>query len=209
MALMHRPTGLKAGIAIGAAIALVGVLMGIAVASIPAGNGTISACYSSTTGALRVIDSPSKHCGSGEKPIRWNQSGPASLAALEGTPCTLPATHDATLHVDVSPVGGNVTFQCSIVLRVTSTVTLSRIVLQIASVPATQNECDNAKSCSLAVPLGTPDAKVQLFASADFKFACPGATPQGASPDLSRTLYTAECLMINMSSVRTATVTAP
>lgn len=39
MARLHRPSGFKAGIAIGAALALVGVLFGVAVASIPSRAG--------------------------------------------------------------------------------------------------------------------------------------------------------------------------
>ena len=41
MVRLHRPGGFKAGIAIGAALALVGVLFGVAVASIPSSSGVI------------------------------------------------------------------------------------------------------------------------------------------------------------------------
>ena len=49
-----RTTGLRAGIAIGTAIALIGIAIGVAVASIPATNGAITGCYKVSTGALRV-----------------------------------------------------------------------------------------------------------------------------------------------------------
>jgi hypothetical protein len=49
---------------------------GVAVASIPAADGTINGCYSDATGALRVIDSEDT-CPNGTTPLNWNQTGPA------------------------------------------------------------------------------------------------------------------------------------
>ena len=64
---------------VGALIAL----GGIAYATIPDVSGLISACYSSTSGALRVIDSAAK-CSAAERAISWNQTGPAGAQGAQG-----------------------------------------------------------------------------------------------------------------------------
>src|SRR3954454_6651006 len=53
----------------------------IAYAAIPNSNTkVISACYSKTSGALRVIDKQSgKTCTTSEKLIEWNQKGPKAV----------------------------------------------------------------------------------------------------------------------------------
>lgn len=57
-----------------AVVALIG--MGVAVATIPDNAGVIHGCYKTADGKLRVIDSPTESCGSGETAIQWNQIGP-------------------------------------------------------------------------------------------------------------------------------------
>ena len=64
---------------VGALIAL----GGIAYATIPDVSGLISACYSSTSGALRVIDSAAK-CSAAERALSWNQTGPAGAQGPQG-----------------------------------------------------------------------------------------------------------------------------
>jgi len=64
---------------VGALIAL----GGIAYATIPDVSGLISACYSSTSGALRVIDSAAK-CSAAERALSWNQTGPAGAQGAQG-----------------------------------------------------------------------------------------------------------------------------
>jgi len=59
---------------VGALIAL----SGIAYATIPDISGLISACYSSTSGALRVIDSAAK-CSAAGKALSWNRPAPPEL----------------------------------------------------------------------------------------------------------------------------------
>src|SRR5947207_13386670 len=49
---------------------------GVAYATIPDSNGVIAACYSRTSGSLRVIDSSSQACSATENPITWNHTGP-------------------------------------------------------------------------------------------------------------------------------------
>jgi hypothetical protein len=48
---------------------------GVAYATIPDGQGVIHACYKTTGGQLRVIDSGS--CSGSEKALSWRQSGAA------------------------------------------------------------------------------------------------------------------------------------
>ncbi len=55
--------------------ALVAVGVGVANAQIPAQDGTISACYTKSTGGIRIIDGASTTCKSGETSLTWNQQG--------------------------------------------------------------------------------------------------------------------------------------
>ena len=206
---IQRPDGLKAGIAIGAALALVGVLMGVAVASIPAGSGTINGCYSTKTGALRVIDYPSKRCVAGERFLRWNQTGPAAVplqATLQGSPCTLSDGGTATILVEVER-DGKVTLKCWPVLAVNSTPTLAKIVLDSATSTIAEKTCENAKTCSVAFPPGTPDAHLLIYADAAFRYQCPGGFATTSFFDVARTRHMGECVGIVMSTNRTVTVT--
>ena len=57
------------------AVGLVALLVaGAALATIPSG-GAINGCYAKKGGSLRVIDSASARCKSGEKALAWNQAG--------------------------------------------------------------------------------------------------------------------------------------
>ena len=63
------------------AIALLAATGGVAFATIPAADGTISGCYQTTTGALRVIDRDAgQQCNPSEREIDWNRAG------LDGPP---------------------------------------------------------------------------------------------------------------------------
>jgi hypothetical protein len=200
-----RPRGFRVGIAVGAAIALLGIGIGIGIASIPNANGSIYGCANKTTGALRVIDYPSKHCASSERQLRWSQAdAPAtvSLSALEGTPCRIAPTKPAFLHSHVNSATGVVELRCESTLRVAGTAALTKIQISAAAEGAAV-ECDNAKVCSLGLPYGTADAQVLLFASADFDYTCPGAARQGSFPDVSRTVWQARCLSIALSGDKT------
>lgn len=68
---------------IGAAIAAVLLLGGIAYASIPAPDGTINGCRKNTDGSLRVIDSTAT-CPSGYTALNWNQTGPQGAPGVSG-----------------------------------------------------------------------------------------------------------------------------
>jgi type VI secretion system secreted protein Hcp len=58
-----------------------------AVASIPDSEGVIRACYSTRTGAVRVIDGEAgATCQRGERALDWNQRGPAGEPGEPGAP---------------------------------------------------------------------------------------------------------------------------
>jgi len=65
----------KGSYVLGLALAsLVGGLVSAAVlAAIPDGSGIIHSCYKNNTGSLKVIDSSSATCSSGETSLNWNQ----------------------------------------------------------------------------------------------------------------------------------------
>jgi hypothetical protein len=69
---LRRPSVYEA-VAIGLAAMGLG---GVAYATIPAGDGAITGCYSREDGDLRVIDAPAKTCSKKETTLRWSQTGP-------------------------------------------------------------------------------------------------------------------------------------
>jgi hypothetical protein len=68
------------------AVALLAVTGGIAIASIPARDGTLTACVNKKTGAIRAIDTAKKgaKCKKGEKKVVWGQRGPAGVRGATG-----------------------------------------------------------------------------------------------------------------------------
>jgi hypothetical protein len=93
-------------LAAAAAVALVALVVGgIAYATIPAASGTISGCYDTKTGALRVYDTSGgaiPGCAAKEAPLTWSQIGPQGPQGPQG-----PAgTAKAWARVDLN---GNVT----------------------------------------------------------------------------------------------------
>jgi type VI secretion system secreted protein Hcp len=82
---MSRRRALK--IALPAALAL-GAGTAVAIAAIPASDGTIHACYSTTgtpTGAARIVDETDT-CATTEKALTFNQTGPTGPAGPSGPP---------------------------------------------------------------------------------------------------------------------------
>jgi type VI secretion system secreted protein Hcp len=80
---MSRRRALK--IALPAALAL-GAGTAVAIAAIPASDGTIHACYSTTgtpTGAARIVEETDT-CATTEKALTWNQTGPTGPAGPSG-----------------------------------------------------------------------------------------------------------------------------
>jgi type VI secretion system secreted protein Hcp len=80
---MSRRRAMK--IALPAALAL-GAGTAVAIAAIPASDGTIHACRSTTgtpTGAVRIVDE-TETCATGEQALTWNQQGPTGPAGPSG-----------------------------------------------------------------------------------------------------------------------------
>jgi hypothetical protein len=75
-------------------VAAVAVLVGsgIAYATIPDSGGKIHACYKTSGGALRVIDSGS--CLSSEAPLSWSQTGPQGVQGVQGVRGPSDLWHD-------------------------------------------------------------------------------------------------------------------
>jgi hypothetical protein len=66
-------------------IAMLGITFGgVAVASIPDGNGVVHACYHNSNGSVRIIDSTSASCGNNESAISWSQVGPTGPTGADG-----------------------------------------------------------------------------------------------------------------------------
>ncbi len=65
---------------------LAGMVMtaGLAAATIPASDGVITACYSRSGGALRVIDASVTNCKPSETRLTWNQEGPQGPPGPQG-----------------------------------------------------------------------------------------------------------------------------
>jgi hypothetical protein len=69
-----------AGVLAGAALLFGG---GVAVASIPAPDGTVKGCYKNNGGDLKVIDSAAS-CPGGYTPLNWSQTGPSGPQGEQG-----------------------------------------------------------------------------------------------------------------------------
>ncbi len=81
---MRRTRGLRLGVALGTAIAMSGLAIGIVAGSIPGAGNVIYGCYNKTIGVLRVIDYPKTSCASSEILLSWNQKGDAGPAGAQG-----------------------------------------------------------------------------------------------------------------------------
>lgn len=85
---------MKRSRAIGASVVAGGMLVGggVAYAAIPANDGVIHACYTTSgtvigpsKGTLRVVDE-GERCRSNERALPWNQTGPQGLQGAQGAP---------------------------------------------------------------------------------------------------------------------------
>jgi hypothetical protein len=73
----------RTSVALGGALLAV-ALTGVALATIPSANGTISACYT-RLGTFRVIDTDAgQRCVAGERSLQWNQTGATGAAGPQG-----------------------------------------------------------------------------------------------------------------------------
>ena len=109
--------GLRRLASTGLAIAVAATVgAGVAFAQIPAASGVISACYTKSTGTIRVIDAGGT-CKSSESPLSWNQAGiqgPAGPAGTTGPqgPAGLGSTTYVLQQTDVVGFGKVVQLAC-------------------------------------------------------------------------------------------------
>ena len=59
-----------------AVVAMFAIGGSVVLAAVPSSGGTIYACYSKATGAMRVVNYPTVHCASSERLLSWTQIGP-------------------------------------------------------------------------------------------------------------------------------------
>lgn len=173
---------------------------GIAVAAIPDGGGTISACYDSRKGDLRVVDlDAGEACTKHERALSWNQQGPvgpqgvpgqdgvkgdpgepgpglASVDDLEGLPCRVGRPDEGTLEVGYAAASGN---GRELSLTCTSMILHTLTVDQSAGGTVTGGPINCGATCSAAF---APGAEVSLTAtpSSGYRFtgwtgACTGS----------------------------------
>jgi type VI secretion system secreted protein Hcp len=93
---MRGRPGMRMSIALGFALALSGLTIGIVAGAIPGEGNVIYGCYLKATGGLRVIDYPTAKCLAIEQLISWNQ---------QGTPGKDGAKGDAGQQGPVGPAG--------------------------------------------------------------------------------------------------------
>lgn len=192
-------------LAIGAAIALI-VGGGAAYAAISGGpvdsSGVIHGCFTSKAvngSHVLVLQDAGTSCPRGTTAVSWNEAGSAgttglggsepsgsvSLAALQGSACTV-ASRSSTLQVSVNPTTGVVTMTCPLPVTVSVTVsggTMSGIVIDDSN--GTGTTCNDVSSCSFTTTAGHA-IQVDLQSGAPggktFTYTCPGSAPQTAEP---------------------------
>ena len=71
--------GRRSLVILGGTIGVLGLVAGIAVASIPDASGVIHACYKSAQGQVRIVEAAAD-CNPSESAIQWSQTGPSGPA---------------------------------------------------------------------------------------------------------------------------------
>jgi hypothetical protein len=136
-------------------------------------------------------------------------AGPSSLAALNGSPCTVGG-NSSTLQVSVNSTTGAVTMTCTPLVNVSASVTGGTMTsIQISdSSNDTGNLCHNSStSCSFLVASGD-SVRVILESGSDdgtitgspFTYTCPGSAPQQAEPGGGPSEYIGVCGPVTVSS---------
>ena len=80
----NRRWGRRTLVTLAAALAVLVVGGGVALATIPGGDGVIHSCYAKSGGALRVIDASVTNCKSTETSLDWNMTGAQGPAGPQG-----------------------------------------------------------------------------------------------------------------------------
>lgn len=102
---MRRNRLSRGSITVLAAIALLGTMIGVSYAQIPAQDGTISTCFTKSTGSIRVIDASVTNCKSGETSLTWNQQGNTGPQGPPGATGATGATGPQGPQGDPGPTG--------------------------------------------------------------------------------------------------------
>jgi len=77
-------SGLGLGSLLIAVLIVLALGVGTVYAAIPNGNGKYFACFTKSTGAVRLINHPKVTCPSGQELISWNAKGPAGAQGAQG-----------------------------------------------------------------------------------------------------------------------------
>jgi hypothetical protein len=91
-----------------AALIVLAVGVGSAIAAIPTRNGTYYACLTKSSGVVRLINYPKVKCATGERFIKWNAKGPAGPAGLSGPQGVQGVQGDQGAKGDPGPADWNV-----------------------------------------------------------------------------------------------------
>lgn len=142
----------KTTVAAAAAIALVGG--GVAYASIPDGSGVIHGCIKSNS-MLKVIDSASETCASGETPLTWSQTGPVGATGPTGPAGATGATGPAgAAGVAGAPgLGNGAAYDAEVVLPSDSVVGLTSFHIAVNASSAPELEAENLQNWTIK-PMG-------------------------------------------------------
>lgn len=114
--------------------------------------------------------------------------GPASLAALQGSPCTFDG-NASSISVSQDPTTGVVTLTCNPAYLVSVSVTGGSLTnIQIANSATSGQDCSDATTCSSVGPPGSL-FRVTLSSGvsgagggSSFSYSCNGADPEPAAP---------------------------
>jgi hypothetical protein len=91
-----------------AALIVLAVGVGSAIAAIPNGNGTYYACLTKSSGVVRLISYPKVKCAKDERFIKWSQQGPAGPAGPAGAQGVQGPQGDPGAKGDPGPADWNV-----------------------------------------------------------------------------------------------------
>jgi Collagen triple helix repeat (20 copies) len=152
-----RPwTGRPSAVTLVAIVAVVIGMGGLAVATIPNPDGTVTACYQKSNGALRVVDEK-KRCRSGERRLTFNVKGEDGLPGAPGPtgppgPTGSPGSPGPTGPTGSPGLPGET--------GATGPAGFSDETIQAASVtfPVATAGAPNAQARTVTCPAGTPKA---------------------------------------------------
>jgi hypothetical protein len=145
-------------------------------------------------------------------------TGPSSLAALQGSPCTIDG-NQSTLNVSVNPTTGAVSLTCTPVYKVSATIsggTMTHINLRDQTILKNNVFANVSTSSSVLMPSGHEAIVVLTSGEQDiggghpFRYTCPGEGEQPATAEpgfIEGTFYEATCQSVSLSGDYAVTAT--